>query len=145
MAKVCGDLSFLKPFDLVSTGYRIPGSGIQFKDLFRTELLNGLDQADVDSFGIGIFPDLRLPVLPPGKAFFQFIGTAPEHDNPVAGKQVGKMPFDKSIHGNKFRCPAIDIDNPGVTILVITDTIRPDRSGKMDHGMSPPGKLTANQ
>ena len=79
MAKVCRDLPFLKPFNLVSTGYRITGSGIQFKDLFRTELLNGLDQADVDGFGIGIFLDLRLPVLPPGKAFFQFIGTAPEH------------------------------------------------------------------
>ena len=43
----------------------IPVGCIEFKDLIRTELLDSLNQADIDGFGIGILADLRLPVFPP--------------------------------------------------------------------------------
>ena len=58
------DLFVHKPFDPVSTGSCIPGGCVQFKDLFRTERLNGLDQADIKGFSIGILLDLLRPVLP---------------------------------------------------------------------------------
>jgi hypothetical protein len=53
--------------------------------------------------------------------------------------------LDKSIHGNEFRSPPIDIDDLGVPLVVITDYIRTGCGGKMDNGMSPPGKLSTHQ
>ena len=65
MAKVCRDLPFRKPFDLVSTVHYIPVGSIEFKDLIRTELPDSLNQADIDGLGISVLADLRLPVFPP--------------------------------------------------------------------------------
>ena len=112
MAEVSQNLSLDKTLDPVCTIHRIPAGRVQFKNLRGPEFLNRLDQADIESFGIGILPDLLLPVLPLGKAFFQLIGTAAEHDDPVTGKQVGDVSLDKSIRGNEFRSPEINVDNP---------------------------------
>ena len=57
------------------------------------------------------------------RRFFGLVRTAAEYDNPVAGKQVGNVPLDKSLHGNEFRSPAIHVDDPGIPIFVVADNI----------------------
>ena len=84
MAKVCRNLTFCKSFDLVSTARYIQIGSIEFKDLFRTELLNSLNQTDIDTLSaLSILTDLRLSVST-GKAFFDSSGRQ-RYNNPVAG------------------------------------------------------------
>ena len=145
VAEVGQDLSFDKPFNLVCTGNCIATGRVDFEDLGRLELFNGLDQAGIQRLCLGILADLSRPVFPESETGLQHIWTAAENNDPVAGEQVCEMPLDKAIHRNKFVCPSLDVDDPGIPLLVHTGHVRFYRVGEMDHGMTPAGQLGPDQ
>jgi hypothetical protein len=141
MTEVCRDFVFVKSFDPVSTEGRVSAGGVQFEDLRGFELLDCFDQADIKRFCIGVLPDLLLRVFPLGKSFSELIGTAAEHDDLIAGEQVGDVTFHKAVHGNKFRNPAVGIDDPGIPFLILPSDIRTDRGREMDDGIPAAGEF----
>jgi hypothetical protein len=144
MAKVSRDLPFEKPFNPVGTITCVAAGGVKLEDLLGIKFPGRLDQADIEGLGIGVLPDLCLPVLPPGEAFSELIGTAAEHHDLIAGKVVSYVAFDKTVNWFELRSPAVRINDPGIPLLILTGNIGTNGGSQVDNRLSPTGEFVAD-
>src|SRR5512136_690135 len=115
--------------------------GIDLKDMVGGMPLEGLDEADVQGLGFGVFPALLLPVAPLPQPGEEEVRPAAEDHDEVAGEEMGQVPLDESLAGSELPGPALLVDDRRIPLRVPADGIVPDRIGEMNHGISPAGEL----